>query len=421
VAESPDRVELRFTEPVDAGFDPVVVRDAEGARVDEHDARVDPEDGRGVSADLEELPEGSYTVRWRVTSVDGHLVDGRYGFAVGGTVGHDKDARGVAAPQPEDRGNEHHDRGPAREHPGEHSGRVPPGVLELLAEVDHGLTLAAGAFLAGLAPFAALVWLPASREVGEGREAIVPFGPLAWGLLCVLAFAGAGELAIYAMRASGEPLGFALFEEALLESRVGAVSLARVGLGLVAAAAISAAVRWGRAWLWWAAAATGSLLLMTLTGLSHAAATGRLLPFLADWVHAVAAAVWMGGLLGFAVALFSGPLRGMPSDGPAKLRERSMRRFSTMAITAVLVLGSTGLYAILLHVPSWQALVATPYGRALLVKLGFVAVVLAIGAANLLLRGRGPFGRLVVLELLVAFGVFVATGFLTSLPPASGP
>ena len=41
------------------------------------------------------------------------------------------------------------------------------------------------------------------------------------------------------------------------------------------------------------------MLMMTLTGLSHAAATGRLLPLLADWTHAVAAAVWMGGLLGF--------------------------------------------------------------------------------------------------------------------------
>jgi copper transport protein len=52
------------------------------------------------------------------------------------------------------------------------------------------------------------------------------------------------------------------------------------------------------------------------------------------------------------------------------------------------------------------------------VKLGLLAFVLAVGAANFLLRGRSPFGRLVVLELLLTFGVFVATGFLTSLPPA---
>ena len=152
---------------------------------------------------------------------------------------------------------------------------------------------------------------------------------------------------------------------------------------------------------------------------AHAAAEGHFLPFVADWVHAMAAALWMGGLLGFAVALFSGPLGALAADRQAKLRERSVRGFSKVATTAVVILASTGLYAIVLHVPSLQALVATPYGRALLVKLGLLMFVLAIGSANFLLRGRGPFGSLVIAELLLAFGLFIATGFLTSLPPAS--
>jgi len=159
---------------------------------------------------------------------------------------------------------------------------------------------------------------------------------------------------------------------------------------------------------------------MTLTGLSHAAATGRFLPLLSDWTHAVAAAVWMGGLLGFAGALFSQTLRSLPPDRRAKLRERSVRRFSAVATIAVVVLAATGLYATLFHVPSLQALVDTPYGRALLVKLGLLAIVLVIGASNFVLGGRGPFGRLIVVELLLALALFVATGFLTSLPPASG-
>jgi copper resistance protein C len=82
VSKPPERVELRFSEPVDAEFDPVVVRAAGGARVDAHDARVDPEDARVVLADLKSVPTGSYTVKWRVTSIDGHVVEGRYDFAV---------------------------------------------------------------------------------------------------------------------------------------------------------------------------------------------------------------------------------------------------------------------------------------------------------------------------------------------------
>ena len=74
VSNPPDRVELRFSQPVDAEFDPVVVRGADGARVDTHDAHVDPEDARVVLAQLERVTEGSYTVQWRVTSIDRHVV-----------------------------------------------------------------------------------------------------------------------------------------------------------------------------------------------------------------------------------------------------------------------------------------------------------------------------------------------------------
>src|SRR3712207_3922541 len=82
LAGSPDRVELRFSEPVDAEFSPLEVRDSEGERVDEDNARIDPADAGVLIADLEELSAGSYTVEWRVTSIDGHVVEGRYGFAV---------------------------------------------------------------------------------------------------------------------------------------------------------------------------------------------------------------------------------------------------------------------------------------------------------------------------------------------------
>lgn len=87
LSAAPEQVRLRFNEPVEAEFSPIEVRDQDGARVDEDDARVDPQDTRVVIVDLEELPEGSYRVEWRVTSLDGHVVEGWYGFAV--TAGED--------------------------------------------------------------------------------------------------------------------------------------------------------------------------------------------------------------------------------------------------------------------------------------------------------------------------------------------
>ena len=79
---TPEQVRLRFSEPVDAEFDPVRVFDAEGERVDEDDARVDPEDARVLLAGLEDWPCCSYRVEWRVTSVDGHVVEDAYAFNV---------------------------------------------------------------------------------------------------------------------------------------------------------------------------------------------------------------------------------------------------------------------------------------------------------------------------------------------------
>lgn len=420
VSEPPDRVKLRFTEPVDAEFEPVVVRAADGARVDARDARVDPKDARVVLAGLEELPEGSYTVEWRVTSIDGHIVEGLYEFAVAAAGGDRSPGDEEDTSQAAGTHGGHlagHGEGAASDARG---GAVPGSAWGRATGISHGLGLAAAALLAGLAPFAALVWLPASRWSGAGRAAIRPFGALAWGLLLALAVAGAGELSSFAVRASGDALSAGLFWRTLLDSRVGAVWLARLGLALLAATAITAAAGSERTWPWWAATGAGALLLTTLTGLSHAAATGRTLPLLADWTHAAAAAVWMGGLLGFAVALFSGPLRGMTPDVRAKLRERSVRRFSVVATTAVVVLACTGLYAAVLHVPSPQALLGTPYGLALVAKLVLLTLLLGVGASNLLLRGRGPFGRLIVVELLLALGLFAATGFLTSLPPPGG-
>jgi putative copper export protein len=301
-------------------------------------------------------------------------------------------------------------------HGGAHSGGASTGVT---GGIQHGLALAAAVLLAGLAPFAALVWLPASKDVVVGRAAVRPFGLLAWVLLYTLAIAGVAELATYATLASGESLSPGLLRETLAETRVGNVWLARSGFALLTAALITAATRSGRTVYWWAASATAALMLLTLTQLSHAAAEGRFLPFLADWLHVAAATIWTGGLLGLLFVFFSGSLDSVPADRRAELREQTVRRFSRVATTAVVTLAATGLYAILLHVPDPAALVGTPYGRSLLTKLGLLAVLLGIGATNYLLRGRGPFGRLVGTELVLALAIFVATGFLTSLPPAT--
>ena len=78
----PEEVRLRFNQAVRAEFDPVKVLDEDGDRMDEGDARTEPGNPEVVVASLKDLPEGSYTVEWRVTSSDGDPVDADYGFVV---------------------------------------------------------------------------------------------------------------------------------------------------------------------------------------------------------------------------------------------------------------------------------------------------------------------------------------------------
>lgn len=94
LAEPPEQVQLRFNEPIEAEFDPIKVNGQEGDRVDEEDARMSADDRRLLVADLRELPEGSYTVEWRVASADGHPIDGGYEFVV------DASAAGIGAGSP---------------------------------------------------------------------------------------------------------------------------------------------------------------------------------------------------------------------------------------------------------------------------------------------------------------------------------
>ncbi len=142
LANSPNRVELRFSEPVEAEFSPLEVRDSDGNRVDKDNARVDPDDARVLIVDLEELSGGSYTVEWRVTSIDGHVVEGRYGFAVT-DAGEDQppsEARGAEGQQAEEHAG-HAEREPAQD--GAQEGSVPIlaysalslGVLAVVAAV----------------------------------------------------------------------------------------------------------------------------------------------------------------------------------------------------------------------------------------------------------------------------------------------
>jgi methionine-rich copper-binding protein CopC len=78
----PAEVQLWFNERLEAAFSSVSVVDRDGRQVDRGDVRVGPDDPKRLSVGVPPLPPGTYTVRYRVLSVDGHLVESQFSFTI---------------------------------------------------------------------------------------------------------------------------------------------------------------------------------------------------------------------------------------------------------------------------------------------------------------------------------------------------
>lgn len=78
----PERVQLWFNERIEPAYSTVSVWNAAGAQVDARDVTVGPDDPRRLSVTVEARAPGLYTVKYRVLSVDGHIVDNRFTFTI---------------------------------------------------------------------------------------------------------------------------------------------------------------------------------------------------------------------------------------------------------------------------------------------------------------------------------------------------
>lgn len=79
---SPKQVRLWFNEEIEADYASLSLYDANGKALTEKKPLVHPDDAKSIYLELPELAGGQYTVKFRVLSVDGHVVDSEYNFTV---------------------------------------------------------------------------------------------------------------------------------------------------------------------------------------------------------------------------------------------------------------------------------------------------------------------------------------------------
>jgi copper resistance protein D len=268
----------------------------------------------------------------------------------------------------------------------------------------------------------------ATRLRRQGRR-------LAWTGLAVTLASGVLWFLLQAVAISGLPLDQALNSE-VLSKVLQRTQFGRVAeIRLVLAAMLAVCLASDRLPLArWLASVVALGLTAAIAWSGHAAATlGELghLHLAADALHLAAAAGWIGGLVPLAVLL--GEARRHPSVAGVGLAQGVTKRFSTLGMISVATLLVTGVVSAWILVGSLHALVVTPYGLLLLLKIVVFAVMLVLAAINRFWLTPqlavwsadqprpGALRRLTrnsVVEIALGLAIFAIVGVLGTLHPA---
>lgn len=361
VEQAPKEVSLTFSEQIAVDEDAIRVLDPAGNRVDtEETPRSLGSGGAQYAVKLRAgLPDGTFTVAYQVVSADSHPVAGAFTFSIGA--------------------------------PSETSAAVPDqpsggGAVGALYGIARYLSYAGFTLLVGGAAFVLACWPRGAGVRPTQRLVAFSWVGLTAATLAMLLlrgpYAGSGKLGdVFDLEVLG----------GVLETKTGAALVSR--LLLLAAAALFVAVLFGayarredpkeRRDLTFGLAIGGTVVAAGLAAtwaMSEHASTGLQagIAMPVDVLHLLAVAAWLGGLTALLVALYRGPA----------VERAAVRRFSRVAFGSVVVLALTGLYQSWRQVGSWSALTGTSYGQLLLVKIGLVALLVAVAGLSRRWTGR---------------------------------
>ena len=359
VARSPREVRVTFDDSIRLGRGNAAVANDTGASVLGGSPAIV---GHSVVLPLRtDLPNGDYSARWSIVAEDGHRQQGVLAFAVGAGTGSPTSVLGASAP------------------------------LSWTDVALRALYLAGALTAAGVFSFWLLVRRLYADDLGRHISGLLFFALLA-------AFIGAGGLDHTATSGTR----FAEF--------------ARIAAIVAAAGAAAAALAASRARLLPAAGVCAVVLVVAPAFGGHALDRGSpaWVAVPVDLLHLGSAAVWIGGL----VALLS-LLRGAVGDDA--VRVAAARRFSTVALAAVVVLAASGVGRALTELDSVSQIWSTSYGRALIVKTVLFLPLLAVGRVNraVLSRASARLARPILIELAVLAAIIATVGVLTDLRPGS--
>jgi putative copper export protein/mono/diheme cytochrome c family protein len=265
-------------------------------------------------------------------------------------------------------------------------------VVDALIAV-RAVHFAASVAAAGAIFFRLWVAAPAIRAGGArpawGSDFETQLGRIAWASLAILVVSAAAWLLLVAAEVSGRPLadvlGGVAVATVLTSTRFGHVWIARVAIALALGLYLLRAKPDARLLSVWGC--TAAVLAMALLGglalAGHGGATpgaAGIVHLAADMAHAIAAGVWVGGLLPLALLLAAAR---RDAEAPALAAARAAtRRFSALGLASVATLLATGIVNTIFLAGSVPALLGTAYGQLLSAKILLFAAMVGIAAVN---------------------------------------
>jgi len=279
-----------------------------------------------------------------------------------------------------------------------------------LSIIVHGLTIISQSMALGGALFVVCLTRPLNLpDIGAVAERIAAYAALALML---------SEAITVGLQSS---VLIATVDLSITEVLTAEFAIA--GLIKMAAAAILAGVLWSRRWSapsWLLFLLTAvELLAATLT--THAAARldGRAALLVVEGLHQLGAAIWIGGLPCFVMAL----ARVQDPD----LFRRIGARYSRMSMLGVACIIVSGLTMSVLYIGEWAGAYGTAFGVMVGAKITMFLMLLGLGGMNFLLvenLRNNPatpalrLRRFAEIEFGIGIAIFFAAASLTSVPPA---
>ena len=290
----------------------------------------------------------------------------------------------------------------------------------------QGMDLVGMILLMGGLAFRALVVAPSPGQASS-LERLLPL---------LLLLIGLGDLVLRSQMISGQPLAqvWSFLPAVLFQSHFGKVWMVRMFL-LCFLSATSIIKAQGRIRDGLAITAC-ALVLLTGSLSGHAADSGDFsLAVLVDWLHLLAVSAWTGGLF-FLAFVLKKRITSRDSETATHALIASVKRFSNLAGVCVTLILATGSYQIWHRVGSLAALLQTPYGQTLMVKLLLVLSLLGLGALNryrilpklsqhavagspvLIGDAARRLLKIVSLEIALGLAILACVALLMQLPPA---